>query len=370
MFGKVKSSFDMIEKYKTIALYEKNDETRFSRDKIILYGLCGVAAAVLTVLNFIDHSFPMFYITLVLTLGMFAGALSIKFSKYYLIGDIIVSIVVGITFSYFAISGANNGFAILWILVLPPIMVTFSRQTGLFVSIYFLVFVFAICYTPLKQFVVDYYTPTFLERFPLLCLTNFLIIYYIWLKGINNERTLAIRTYVDELTGIFNRQFYRIVSDSINEKKLANKVVMVSLDVNGLKRTNDISGHLAGDELIKGAAEIIRDVFNANSYGVFRIGGDEFVAIVKCDRSDIPTYERKLVEAQKKWVGKLNKEISLSYGFAAGMDYPDKNIEFVYNAADEMMLANKTKYYVTNKIDRRHNERRGNDRRVTDLING
>ena len=41
MFGKVKSSFDMIEKYKTIALYEKNDETRFSRDKVILYGLCG-----------------------------------------------------------------------------------------------------------------------------------------------------------------------------------------------------------------------------------------------------------------------------------------------------------------------------------------
>lgn len=370
MFEKLKTSIGSIEKYKTIAYYEKGDEERRAKDKIIIYVFCAAASLVLSIFNFIDGYTKMLIATLALTISLLVCVVLEKFFKKYLLGDIIAAVFFAITFSFFALNGANEGFAILWILILPPVMINVNRQVGLALSIYLLLFVFVICYTPIRVNIAGYYTTTFLERFPLLCATNFLIVFYIWSKSARAEKELAIKTYVDELTDIFNRQFYRVVCNYIDEQGLSNKVTIVSLDVNGLKMTNDKFGHLAGDELIKDSADIIKEAFDPeHTFGIFRIGGDEFVAILKCDRSDIPSYERRLNEAQKKCSEKRNKTISLSYGFALGMDYPDKNTEVLYNIADEMMLANKTRYYVTNKIDRRQNERRGVDRRVVDLIN-
>ena len=50
------------------------------------------------------------------------------------------------------------------------------------------------------------------------------------------------------------------------------------MDVNGLKKTNDIFGHIVGDELLIGSAECIIKAFGA--YGrCFRAGGDEFIVI-------------------------------------------------------------------------------------------
>lgn len=369
MINKLKGSVGDREKFKTITYYEKDDEAKIVNDKIIIYSFCAVASLILSIFNYIDGYTVMLWATLSLTGGLLVCVILEKFFKLSLIGDILAALFVGVTFSAFALYGANEGFAILWVLVLPPIMVTISKQVGIGLSVYLLIFIFAICYSPIRNYISGYYTSTFLERFPLLCATNFIIVFYIYAKSVIAERELAIKTYVDELTGIYNRQFYRVVCDYVDSNNMVNKVTLVSLDVNGLKITNDKFGHLAGDELIKAAADVIQETFSATALAVFRIGGDEYVAILKCDRGDIPTYERRLVEIQESYSKKINREISISYGFASGMDYPNKNTESLYNIADEMMLANKTKYYVTNKIDRRHNERRGVDRRITDLIN-
>ncbi|MFR3283861.1 MAG: diguanylate cyclase domain-containing protein [Clostridium fessum] len=47
----------------------------------------------------------------------------------------------------------------------------------------------------------------------------------------------------------------------------------------GWKRVNDTYGHVAGDELIRAAADCMKNSFN--EYGkVYRIGGDEFAVII------------------------------------------------------------------------------------------
>ena len=62
----------------------------------------------------------------------------------------------------------------------------------------------------------------------------------------------------------------------------ARKDSMVALfDVNGLKRINDVQGHLAGDELLKMTGEALRTEMHRINEKVFRIGGDEFALI--CD---------------------------------------------------------------------------------------
>ena len=62
------------------------------------------------------------------------------------------------------------------------------------------------------------------------------------------------------------------------EEAMAEYGVVV-FDLNGLKHINDTQGHYAGDEYLKKACSIICD--NYKHSPVYRIGGDEFVAILQ-----------------------------------------------------------------------------------------
>ena len=55
-----------------------------------------------------------------------------------------------------------------------------------------------------------------------------------------------------------------------------------SIDINGLKEMNDNRGHLARDDLTREVAAIIRDILG-KSGECYRIGGDEFAAIIPGD---------------------------------------------------------------------------------------
>ena len=87
----------------------------------------------------------------------------------------------------------------------------------------------------------------------------------------------------DELTKCFNRRAY----DSDMEKlDLNTEWAYISLDLNGLKQSNDSLGHSAGDELICAASNCMKFAFA--SYGkIYRIGGDEFVVWIQNSVSNL-----------------------------------------------------------------------------------
>lgn len=353
------------EKYKTIAIYQKKDNTN---DNFLIYCAVSFASFVLSIFNLIDGYSQMLVSTSILAVGLaFSAFLSKKFNDT-LYSDIIAAVLTGYTFSSFALHGSNEGFAILWIIVLPPIMININRKVGLLFSIYILLFVFVICYTPIKYLLTEYYTKTFLERFPTLCILDFFLTLYIWAQSTYAEKELAVKTYVDELTGLYNRSFYNLVCDYIENNNIQNQIAMVVMDVNGLKPVNDKYGHLVGDVIIRGAGSIISNVAK-NPMAVCRIGGDEFVAIINCDKEDISQIDNKFIELQEKWTSPEIDSISVSYGVACYRDYPNKTLEELYNIADEKMYTCKTKYYLEKKINRRHSQRRVADRRKKDLLN-
>ena len=84
----------------------------------------------------------------------------------------------------------------------------------------------------------------------------------------------------DPLTNLYNR--YAYIQDLENFEThgiVPSDLIAISLDVNGLKKVNDNLGHQAGDELLCGAAQVIRDTFGP--YGkCFRTGGDEFIVLM------------------------------------------------------------------------------------------
>ena len=147
----------------------------------------------------------------------------------------------------------------------------------------------------------------------------------------------------DELTGIRNKHAYTEQLDILHEKIKSGEVTkfaMAVFDVNGLKATNDTQGHSAGDELIKASCKLICNTFRHSP--VFRIGGDEFVAILMGEDYS----ERKNVIHRFKGIAEGNilsgKTPIVAVGESAFRIELDKSINDVFERADALMYENKS----------------------------
>lgn len=164
------------------------------------------------------------------------------------------------------------------------------------------------------------------------------------------EEYLIHISTTDELTNLYNRRSYDQNMEKYNTQEIENDLVIISIDVNGLKKANDTKGHAAGDELIKGAADCIQ--LAISSIGkVFRTGGDEFLAAVNTDNP-----EKVISDISKNagdWRGSLIDSLSLSIGYAAYKDYNNASISDLEKIADDKMYENKSEYYRISGNDRR-----------------
>ncbi len=169
------------------------------------------------------------------------------------------------------------------------------------------------------------------------------------------EEDLIRISMTDELTRLYNRRRYDEDVASYNGKKLPSNLVIFSADVNGLKEVNDSLGHAAGDELIKGAADcFVSSIGNRGT--VYRMGGDEFQAIVFSDHPDAILSEIR--QKTENWKGKTVPKLAVSVGYATAEDVENPTITAIERIADERMYAEKREYYQREGIDRRCGERR------------
>lgn len=146
-------------------------------------------------------------------------------------------------------------------------------------------------------------------------------------------------SYVDLLTGIFNRNKY-IQDLKKYEGSPAKKMGIAYLDINGLKKLNDEQGHQAGDKLIRYIADSLNETFPALSY---RIGGDEFIAI--CPDIEKEYFEKQIGLLKEKLERKGEAEASL--GFVWSQD--GMTIQQVIEQADQKMYESKKDYYKKKK---------------------
>nr|WP_281375238.1 EAL domain-containing protein [Aquabacterium terrae] len=95
---------------------------------------------------------------------------------------------------------------------------------------------------------------------------------------------LARKAHTDALTGLLNREALELhLSDTLaGAQGRGDPVSVLFLDLDGFKAVNDRHGHFMGDELLRQAAERLRDAVRRQDE-VFRIGGDEFVMVLAGD---------------------------------------------------------------------------------------
>ncbi len=166
------------------------------------------------------------------------------------------------------------------------------------------------------------------------------------------EEELSIKANRDELTGLLNRRAYEDDILNLPDIPPEQDFVYAAIDINGLKVINDELGHAAGDEIIQGAAECLKKTLG--NYGkVYRVGGDEFVAIFFADETQLQAVMEDLEKRIISWEGKIVKSLSLSSGFVSKREFGNETIVNMAKAADERMYKAKSAYYSRKGVDRR-----------------
>ena len=162
------------------------------------------------------------------------------------------------------------------------------------------------------------------------------------LEALRSERSaMSALAYQDGLTGVKNTAAYETKIAELNKaiEEGRAKFALVMADVNNLKGINDTMGHSKGDEAIRYACLRLCRAFAHSP--VYRIGGDEFVAILEGE-----DYESRH-EIIKTLFGKDASSSFHGFGFAVGMEtfdeLCDSDFASVFKRADEKMYANKKK---------------------------
>lgn len=92
---------------------------------------------------------------------------------------------------------------------------------------------------------------------------------------------------VDPLTGLGNRRaFERDLEPALRRaRRLGVPLTLMCLDVDGIRSLNEEFGHACGDETLRSLGAVLRSSLRFGSDAAYRIGGDEFVALVSADAS-------------------------------------------------------------------------------------
>ncbi|MGN0386816.1 MAG: GGDEF domain-containing protein [Lachnospiraceae bacterium] len=166
------------------------------------------------------------------------------------------------------------------------------------------------------------------------------------------RETLIYNSRTDQLTGLNNRRAYEEDILKYDTEPMEDDFVYICFDVNGLKRVNDTLGHASGDELIIGACECMKKIFE--EYGnLYRTGGDEFIFIGRLDEEQLDKEIRNFDETVANWSGKLITNISVSYGVVTKKENAENSIDNIAVIADQRMYASKRAYYQEMGNDRR-----------------
>lgn len=154
------------------------------------------------------------------------------------------------------------------------------------------------------------------------------------------------KAYRDAMTGVKNKTAFDSYAQELDQAIRDGKkpeFALVMMDCNELKEINDAYGHDKGDAYLQTTCRMICATFVHSP--VFRIGGDEFVALLQDTdfqnrKALLSTFDAHYKEfnarAENPW-----SQVSLALGMAVYDPMVDADVESVLRRADERMYLEK-----------------------------
>lgn len=164
------------------------------------------------------------------------------------------------------------------------------------------------------------------------------------LKNSFIQNKLEYMANFDELTGLFNRRYFKqfFNKELLKIKRYNGEGCLALIDLDNFKYINDTYGHNAGDEALKFFSDRLRE--NIRETDVYaRMSGDEFVILfVNCIREKavkrLEYIRRILIE------NPFNQfNLSFSFGVCQIDSLSDLTTDEIFGAADKEMYEDKNK---------------------------
>jgi len=160
------------------------------------------------------------------------------------------------------------------------------------------------------------------------------------------EEKLRAMSIVDDLTGVYNRRGFITLAQQ--QLKLADRTKkrmdLFFIDLDGMKRINDVLGHQEGDAAIIEAAGILRRTFRKSDI-IGRLGGDEFAVLAidtnrDSEREELMRRLHRILEAHNK---PETRKFRLALSVGAVSYDPDASVDLdhLIAKADTLMYKEK-----------------------------
>lgn len=149
----------------------------------------------------------------------------------------------------------------------------------------------------------------------------------------------------DSLSGVNNRVSFNKYINNLFLTKEHDGAYIVFIDIDNFKHINDTYGHIEGDDAISLVGKTLKSIAGETNSFVARIGGDEFVMILKTTDEEFVKkviqnvsfeLEERIIFSDKQY------DLTISSGFVE-IKRNQKNIKELMAKADESMYAEKMK---------------------------
>ena len=160
------------------------------------------------------------------------------------------------------------------------------------------------------------------------------------------EEALLALSLTDELTGLFNRRRFFVLTEQYLKVAIRTKKrsLLLYIDMDELKWINDHYGHNEGDRALIDLSNILKKTFRESDI-IARIGGDEFVALLESTVENDEILITRLSENIKDHNAKQTRHYKLSVSVGVAQFDPENpiSIDDLLSEADALMYAQKRK---------------------------
>lgn len=178
-------------------------------------------------------------------------------------------------------------------------------------------------------------------------LTVFVLVVFCVYQLISSVLQINRRAYTDARTGLFNKNRWDELMKGPYKK--TDSIGIFMMDLNRLKYVNDTAGHEAGDKMILGFANILRNTIPPTNT-ICRWGGDEFTVLVtNASREKMEQYAAAITSAVEYYnASGETPQIHFAFGWALSSEFPGRSPTELLEEADQRMYLNKQQWYSVN----------------------
>ncbi|MGM0533891.1 MAG: GGDEF domain-containing protein [Campylobacterota bacterium] len=332
--------------------------------KVLLNALLVIVMVVIAVFVVYDYFFTsntVFVLIESLTLLSFGFAfVSLRYYDNY-DSAVTLSVITLFLFTFFFVSVNNSrDFGLIWCVFFPIFAVfTMGHRAGMpLVALFYGIFLF-LAYKGIGSWQAGQWNELAFFRFAVALSILIYVTYVIELsqetvyKKVKNlmdkeqrhMRELEKLSVTDGMTSLYNKRFFNQVLQREFYRARRHNLYFgfCILDVDFFKQYNDRYGHEKGDSVLVAIAELMQNHLRRHEDFVFRLGGEEFGAIVKSDSKEkIAEHIRALkssVEAMhiEHAGNRVSPFVSVSIGLLLTNTFDEATLHSLYASADKAL---------------------------------